>query len=104
MLISPRDAINAVVEKKVNETYFYIPAHQTIYTVLVDLWNANHGIDLITFESDYPHQDSTWPNTMDVVAEIAARVTPEELEMLVRTNAIEMLHLDPADLRPVVSR
>src|ERR1041385_9297150 len=49
MLISPRDAINAVVEKKVNETYFYIPAHQTIYTVLVDLWTANHGIALITF-------------------------------------------------------
>jgi hypothetical protein len=41
---------------------------------------------------------------MDVVAEIAARVTPAELEMLVRTNAIEMLHLDPADLRPVVTR
>ena len=49
MLISPRDAITAVVEKKVNEEYFYIPSHQTIYTVLVDLWNTNHGIDLITF-------------------------------------------------------
>src|SRR6187549_2862101 len=49
MLISPRDAITTVVEKKVNENYFYIPAHQTIYTVLVDLWNANQGIDLITF-------------------------------------------------------
>jgi replicative DNA helicase len=49
MLISPRDAINAVVEKKVSGDYFYIPAHQTIYTVLVDLWNSNQGIDLITF-------------------------------------------------------
>src|SRR6478752_52791 len=62
------------------------------------------GVGQLVFETDYPHQDSTWPNTMDVVAEIAARVTPEELEMLVRTNAIEMLHLDPADLRPVVTR
>jgi predicted TIM-barrel fold metal-dependent hydrolase len=68
--------------------------------------DARHqiGIGQLVFETDYPHQDSTWPNTMDVVAEIAARVTPEELEMLVRNNAIEMLHLDPADLRPVVSR
>jgi len=48
MLISPRDAIAEVVEK-INENYFYIPAHQTIYTVLVDLWNAGQGIDLITF-------------------------------------------------------
>ena len=27
-------------------------------------------------------------------------VTPQELDMLVRTNAIEMLGLDPGDLRP----
>src|SRR6266446_244237 len=48
MLISPRDIIGEAVEK-INENYFYIPAHQTIYTVLVDLWNAGQGIDLITF-------------------------------------------------------
>src|SRR6267378_1114757 len=48
MLISPRDAIAEVVEK-INEEYFYVPAHQTIYTVLVDLWNAGQAIDLITF-------------------------------------------------------
>ena len=48
MLISPREIIAECVEK-INEEYFYIPAHQTIYTVLVELWNAGQGIDLITF-------------------------------------------------------
>jgi replicative DNA helicase len=48
MLISPRDAIAEVVEK-INEEYFYVPAHQTIYNVLVDLWNVGQAIDLITF-------------------------------------------------------
>src|SRR5882757_6326609 len=48
MLISPRDIIAECVEK-INEEYFYIAAHQTIYTVLVELWNAGQGIDLITF-------------------------------------------------------
>ncbi|HEY2711349.1 MAG TPA: replicative DNA helicase [Chthoniobacterales bacterium] len=48
MLIAPRDAISEVVEK-ITENYFYIPAHQTTYSALVDLWNNNHGIDLITF-------------------------------------------------------
>ncbi len=48
MLISPRDIIAECVEK-INELYFFIPAHQTIYTVLVELWNAGQGIDLITF-------------------------------------------------------
>src|SRR6266852_233337 len=48
MLISPRQAIAECVEK-INEQYFYVPAHQTIYSVLVDLWNAGQAIDLITF-------------------------------------------------------
>src|ERR1043166_1712548 len=48
MLLSPRQAIAECVEK-INEQYFYVPAHQTIYNVLVDLWNAGQAIDLITF-------------------------------------------------------
>src|SRR3989449_3796950 len=48
MLISPRETIAECVEK-INEDYFYIPAHQTIYQALVDLWNAGQAIDLITF-------------------------------------------------------
>ena len=48
MLISPREIIAECVEK-ITEEYFYVPAHQTVYTVLVELWNAGQGIDLITF-------------------------------------------------------
>src|SRR5712671_4377362 len=48
ILVSPRDTIAECVEK-INAEYFYVPAHQTIYTVLVDLWNAGQAIDLITF-------------------------------------------------------
>jgi len=48
MLISPRETIAECVEK-INEEYFYVPAHRTIYNVLVDLWNTSQAIDLITF-------------------------------------------------------
>ena len=48
MLISPREIIAECIEK-INEQYFYVPAHQTIYTVLVDLWNVGQAVDLITF-------------------------------------------------------
>src|SRR4030088_3581931 len=48
MLITPRETIAECVER-INEEYFYIPAHQTIYEVLVDLWNVGQAIDLITF-------------------------------------------------------
>ncbi|CAN5170525.1 replicative DNA helicase [soil metagenome] len=48
MLISPREIIAECVER-ITEEYFYVPAHQTVYTVLVELWNVGAGIDLITF-------------------------------------------------------
>src|SRR5438067_7607831 len=48
MLIPPRETIAECVEK-INEEYFYVPAHRTIYNVLVDLWNTSQAIDLITF-------------------------------------------------------
>src|SRR5215208_1126765 len=48
MLISPRETIAECVEK-INEGYFYVPAHQTVYNHLVELWNAAQCIDLITF-------------------------------------------------------
>src|SRR6201982_3352950 len=46
MLISPRDTIAECVEK-INADYFYVPAHRTIYSVLVDLWNGAQEMDLI---------------------------------------------------------
>ena len=48
MLISPRETIAECVEK-INEDYFYVPAHRTVYDVLVEVWNAGQAIDLITF-------------------------------------------------------
>jgi replicative DNA helicase len=48
MLLSPRETIAECVEK-INDEYFYVPAHRTVYDVLVDVWNAGQAIDLITF-------------------------------------------------------
>lgn len=62
------------------------------------------GIEQLVFETDYPHQDTTWPHTDRIIAEIAERVPANELEMLIRTNAIQMLGIDKADLRPAAAR
>ena len=53
------------------------------------------GIGQLVFETDYPHQDTTWPRTAELVAEIARRVPPDELQLLVHDNALAMLGLDP---------
>jgi len=52
------------------------------------------GVGQIVFEVDYPHQDTTWPNTGAVVARLAEQVSAEDLERIVRTNALEMLGID----------
>jgi len=46
MMIAPREVIGECVEK-INEDYFYIPAHRIIYALLVELWNIGTPIDLI---------------------------------------------------------
>jgi len=52
------------------------------------------GVDNVTFEVDYPHADSTWPNTKAVADELFATLDDETTYKLVRGNAIRMLSLD----------
>ena len=52
------------------------------------------GLDNITFETDYPHTDSTWPNTKQVAEEMMRGLTEEQVYKVVRGNAIRMLQLD----------
>jgi predicted TIM-barrel fold metal-dependent hydrolase len=55
------------------------------------------GIDQITFESDYPHQDSLWPNTRAYAEKAMAGLSAGEIEKVVRGNAIQLFQL-PAEL------
>jgi predicted TIM-barrel fold metal-dependent hydrolase len=52
------------------------------------------GVDNITFETDYPHSDSTWPHTKKVAEEIMRDLTQEDVDKVCRGNAIRMLRLD----------
>jgi predicted TIM-barrel fold metal-dependent hydrolase len=52
------------------------------------------GIDNVTFETDYPHTDSTWPDTKKVAEAMMADLTDEQIYKIVRGNAIRMLDLD----------
>jgi predicted TIM-barrel fold metal-dependent hydrolase len=54
------------------------------------------GADNITFETDYPHTDSTWPETKQVATKMFAGLDDEHIYKIVRGNAIKMLHLDLA--------
>lgn len=47
MLLSPREVIGDCVEK-ISKDHFHIPAHATIYEVLVEFWNNQTPLDFIT--------------------------------------------------------
>ncbi|HWM23280.1 MAG TPA: replicative DNA helicase [Chthoniobacterales bacterium] len=50
MLIAPNEAIaECVVQIGDEHAYFFSPVHATIYILLVEMWNDQKGIDLITF-------------------------------------------------------
>lgn len=55
------------------------------------------GVDQITFEVDYPHQDTTWPDSRAYLERALAGVPSDEVEAIVRRNAIDLLGL-PAEL------
>jgi predicted TIM-barrel fold metal-dependent hydrolase len=52
------------------------------------------GVDNITFETDYPHSDSTWPDTKEVAERLVAGLDDETIYKIIRGNGIRMLHLD----------
>lgn len=52
------------------------------------------GEDNTTFETDYPHTDSTWPHTKKVAEDLMGGLPDEVVYKLVRGNAIRMLQLD----------
>jgi predicted TIM-barrel fold metal-dependent hydrolase len=58
------------------------------------------GEDNVTFEVDYPHGDSTWPDTKRLAEEQLAHLTPEQTYKVLRGNAIRMLGLDLDKVRP----
>jgi len=52
------------------------------------------GEDNITYESDYPHSDSTWPRTRQIAEKQMAGLTDEQRYKVLRGNAIRLFGLD----------
>ena len=51
---------------------------------------ASVGENNVTFETDYPHSDSTWPHTKKVAEELMKDLTQEQVNKICRDNAIRM--------------
>ena len=52
------------------------------------------GVDNLAWGSDYPHQESTFPKTREILEEILADCTEEEKAKVVGGNAARIYHID----------
>jgi predicted TIM-barrel fold metal-dependent hydrolase len=48
------------------------------------------GVDHIMIETDYPHIDSTWPDSQDVLAEQLEGLPEHEVELITHRNALSL--------------
>jgi predicted TIM-barrel fold metal-dependent hydrolase len=54
------------------------------------------GVDKVLAEADYPHPDSQWPNTSQLLEEYLRDLTAADRTKILRTNAENLFHLDLA--------
>jgi predicted TIM-barrel fold metal-dependent hydrolase len=59
------------------------------------------GIDMITWECDYPHSDTTWPQAPEVLMKsmISAGLSDEEIDKVTWQNAARWYQFDPFEHR-----
>jgi predicted TIM-barrel fold metal-dependent hydrolase len=76
-------------------TYYFRQVYGCFFRDMHGLESLHRiGVDNVTFETDYPHTDSTWPNTLEVAEAMMGHLPEDVVYKIVRGNAIRMLDLD----------
>ena len=80
-------------------TYF----HDHIYGCFIDDAHGaknidDIGVDNCMMEVDYPHSDSTWPNTIEIASKHLSTLTPEQKLKVSRTNAEHLFRFQPTGI------
>jgi hypothetical protein len=58
------------------------------------------NLDNITWECDYPHSDSTWPQSPEAAMKYLADVPDDEINKITHLNAMRHFQFDPFRVRP----
>ena len=72
---------------------------ENIYMTFQDDWVALKNIDLLNparllWANDYPHSDSTWPWSHELLAHHMANLTDAQVDMILRENVKQLYRLD----------
>lgn len=85
-------------------TYYYRQVHSCFFKDPVGVSVLDRvGLDNVMFETDYPHQDGTWPQSREAAALQFGHLSQREIDKIARGNAITLLGLDLPDM-PLGSR
>ncbi|GAA1871914.1 amidohydrolase family protein [Pseudonocardia ailaonensis] len=58
------------------------------------------GVDTITWECDYPHSDSTWPDSPEMLWKQIGHIPDEDIDKITHENAMKAFRFDPYPVRP----
>ena len=76
-------------------TYYHRQVHSCFFKDAVGVSLLDRvGVDNVLFETDYPHQDSTWPDSRQAAADQFGHLPQDQIDKIARGNAIELLGLD----------
>ena len=75
---------------------------ENIYTTFQDDWVAFKSANMMNWRrlmwaNDFPHSDSTWPWSQEMLAEHCADLTPEQREAILCKNVAELYNVDLAE-------
>jgi predicted TIM-barrel fold metal-dependent hydrolase len=80
--------------KRLPSEYFY----DQVYMTFQDDWVALKNLDILNprrllWANDYPHSDSTWPWSHEVLAHHTAHMTDEQIAWILRENVKDLYKL-----------
>lgn len=58
------------------------------------------GLDMMTWECDYPHSDSSWPHSPERLMEQVAGVPDDDIDKITHLNAMRIFGYDPFSVLP----
>ena len=80
-------------------TYYYRQVHSCFFKDPVGVSVLDRvGIDNVMFETDYPHQDGTWPQSREAAALQFGHLPQDQIDKIARGNAIKLLDLELPDM------
>jgi len=89
-----RHALRASSLERLPSEYF----RENVYTTFQDDWVAFRMLDMVNprrvmWANDFPHSDSTWPWSQQILAENTGHMTDEQKDLILRGNVVELYGL-----------